>query len=126
MSPRRILVPVDTSEASQAAVAYARALVGGSCAELIVAPFEESCQECPQLGVPQLPRDLSCRHCEVCSAAVNGVLALAAEVGAEVIVIGTHERAGLLNERLAALAEGLALEAAFPIVTVKPRRVAAD
>jgi nucleotide-binding universal stress UspA family protein len=53
--------------------------------------------------------------------AVDGILAAASDVGADLIVVGTHGRTGIRHLALGSVAERIVRSAAVPVLTVRRR-----
>lgn len=140
---RRILCPVDFSECSQRAFEYALALASRLGAEVeVVHVYHLSAEAMPQ-GVWEIPSELRADFTArlqqqldefVKRQAVSGVkvttslyegipyveiVRLAQEQGADLIVIGTHGRAGLARFLLGSVAERVVRTATVPVVSVR-------
>jgi nucleotide-binding universal stress UspA family protein len=142
MARKAILVPTDFSTASDAAVPHAEALARQSSAELLILHVEE-----PPLaygsgelyyGLPEPNAELiqkmldavkpsdpavPCRHRLVMGDPAAEILRIAAEEGAEMIVMGTHGRTGLFRALMGSVAEAVVRRAPCPVLVY---RAAAD
>ena len=139
---RVILHPTDCSDVSEAAGSVARSLARDLGARLVllhVLPFEVLFNE---MAVPVDPREYRAalervgQHLDgpdlkypvetrlIPGEAVDGVLRTAAEIRADLIVMGTHGRTGLGRLLLGNVAESVLPESDCPVMVVKsPERV---
>lgn len=141
---RRILVATDFSEASRRAVELAAAMARETGAALAVVHV---C-ELPAYGGFSYPGDLVTSLMDGAkarlddlvaslrapSADVTGVLrtgvawdqilAAAAELGADVVVLGTHGRRGVVHAIIGSVAERIVRTSEIPVLTVSGRAVA--
>jgi len=150
---RRILVPVDFSEPSRAALAYAAELarqVDGTVEVLHVAevPAFVPCASLPEAGASDLSLVTLVRESAekllaelVSDAAKQGITLQAARVelgsparvitdvarggGYDLIVLGTHGRTGLAHALIGSVAERVVREARCPVLTVRPKNTVA-
>jgi nucleotide-binding universal stress UspA family protein len=144
-TPKRILVPTDFGEGSEAALTYAIDLAKPLHAEVVVM----HAYEIPVVGFPDgalvATPDLTTRILEgareglektvrmheadgvaltqlVKQGDAAGAIASAAnEVGAELVVMSTHGRRGLTHALLGSVAEKVVRIAPCPVLTVKPK-----
>jgi nucleotide-binding universal stress UspA family protein len=136
-----ILVATDFSEASRGAIALARELARDSGAALTVT---HTCEllEFGELAVPSEVIDAMTdgarkkldevlrairEECPTARAALRigvaweQILALAEEIGADLVVMGTHGRRGIAHALMGSIAERVVRIAAVPVLTVGPR-----
>lgn len=139
-SIRNILVPVDGSEASSAALQHAVALVEespgarvdavhvetpdrfqvGSSVELAPAAREDEEREMTaaiERAQARIGDRVSLRR--VSGEPLRTILELASEGGYELIVMGTHGRIGRLHVLLGSVASGVVRNAPCPVLTVR-------
>lgn len=144
---REILVATDFSEGSDEALAAAIELAKQGRANLqLVHVLENGADQFP-LGLASyedraalfasLDRELarraawavrdgiSCQTRIVQEDAVPGILLAAREIGADLIVVGTHGRRGLAHALMGSVAERIVQRAACPVLTVPFSRKAA-
>jgi nucleotide-binding universal stress UspA family protein len=142
MIPKRILVPTDFGESSDAALAYASDLAKAVGAEVIVLHS----YEIPTIGFPDgaivATAELASRVREGAQAGLDAavrrnenegvpvravvkegdasrtIVEAADELGAELIVMGTHGRRGLPRALLGSVAERVVRTATCPVLTV--------
>lgn len=141
-TPRIVLVPIDFSEASNAALDYAVELVEGSDAKVYVLHTFE-------IPIVGLPDGVIAATAEVTSRLVNAaqgalddvvarhgdrrvkmqtllkqgdarevILAQAKELGADLICIGTHGRRGIARALIGSVAESVVRTSPVPVLTV--------
>ena len=141
-TPRIVLVPIDFSDASNAALEYAVELVEGSDAKIYVLHTFEI----PLVG---LPDGVIAATAEVTSRVVNAaqgalddvvarhrdrrvkiqsvlkqgdarevILTQAKELGAELVCIGTHGRRGIARALIGSVAESVVRASPVPVLTV--------
>lgn len=135
----KILVPVDFSEPSLAALRYAKALAKEDGAALIVVhviqPFHEDWRmettqlqravreraraEMRELVARELPAPVDARAKVRIGHPVEEIVAVARESGAELIVIATHGRSGLRHVLLGSVAERVVRHAPCPVLVVR-------
>lgn len=133
---QRILCPVDFSETSERALAYADRLAQGLGAELIVAHAFDIPQEKGLLGQDrpadqQLRGQLDALRVSTPAARVTRVLHagppaevicwLAQQHGCDLIVMGTHGRTGLVHLLLGSVAEQVLRQARCPVLSIRHR-----
>lgn len=147
-TPKRILVPTDFGEGSEAALSYAIDLARSLHAEVVVM----HAYEIPVVGFPDgalvatpelatrvlegaregLERTMRAHAADgvpltqiVKQGDAAGAIASAAnEVGAELVVMSTHGRRGLSHALLGSVAEKVVRTAPCPVLTVKPKLAA--
>lgn len=142
-----ILVPIDFSPSSYAAVEYASALAAGSGASLIFAhvavpnaefatppdssegrPYALASQQDP--GAAPLdaiaPSNKTVRftHRLLSGSPADELLGLASQEHVDLIVMGTHGHSGLTRLLLGSVAEEVVRRAACPVLTLKLPRAA--
>lgn len=145
MLPKTILVPTDFSDSSGSALAYAVKLAKSLGAELVVLHT----YELPMIGFPDgtlvATAELTSRVLEGARVALDAAVAkhagagvslrtlvkqgeswrtivdTAPEVGAGLIVMGTHGRSGLPRALLGSVAEKVVRMATCPVLTVHAR-----
>lgn len=142
--PKTILVPTDFSDCAEQALDYAVALAGklGATVHLLNAIT------IPALGVPELGVALTStmmestvrtHHGELdrlathrASANIDTILRtgdardvivdVAKEIGADLIVMGTHGRRGVRRALIGSIAEGVLRTAPCPVLTIRLRK----
>jgi nucleotide-binding universal stress UspA family protein len=138
MHYHRILFATDFSPASETALEYATALARDSGALLIIAHVEE--MPMPYAGgemyfaqpeypnpevrkmleaVVPLDKSVKFEHRLVMGVAADDIVRVADEEKAELIVIGTHGRTGLMRVLMGSVAESVMRYAKCPVLTVK-------
>lgn len=144
---RRILVPVDFSEPSRGALAYAAALARTLGAAVEVVHVAEVPVFVPSGSLPDAAADLSLvalvrENADnllakfIAEAAEQGITvqasrvdlgppaqvitALASGGGYDLIVIGTHGRTGLAHALIGSVAERVVRHASCPVLSVRP------
>jgi nucleotide-binding universal stress UspA family protein len=146
MRTQKILVPVDFSETADAALAWAaelRASTGGLPLEIIHAVSLRSVGVTPEMTIDPIPptveelaelerelRQAAERHGAPAHAQVlvrpdnidRIILDAAAELHADLIVMGTHGKTGVRRLVLGSVAEQVIRHADCPVVTVRGRR----
>jgi nucleotide-binding universal stress UspA family protein len=141
-TPKNILVPVDFGEASDAALAYAVDLAEGTDAKVFVLhTFEIPIVGLPD-GVVAATAELTGRIVNAAQKALDDavkrfagrkvpitsllkqgdareiILAQAKELGADLIVIGTHGRRGIARALIGSVAESVVRTSPVPVLTV--------
>jgi nucleotide-binding universal stress UspA family protein len=138
MHYHRILFATDFSPASETALEYATALARDSGALLIIAHVEEMPMPYaggemyfaqPEYPNPEVRRMLEAvvppdktvkfEHRLVMGVAADDIVRVADEEKAELIVIGTHGRTGLMRVLMGSVAESVMRYAKCPVLTVK-------
>lgn len=138
MDFKKILFATDFSPASEAALKYGTALARDSGALLLIAHVEElpmpyaggemyfAQPEYPNPEVKKMleaivPLDKNVRyeHRLVMGTAADDIVRVANEEGADLIVIGTHGRTGLMRVLMGSVAESVMRLATCPVLTVK-------
>lgn len=138
-APRCLLVPVDFSRPSRAALRHALALAAATGARVILAhvlePFhagllmdttasQDSARRAANERLealliearrtwPKVSRELRVGH------PVHTIVALARRVSADLIVLGTHGRTGLRRSLIGSVAERVVREAHCPVLVVR-------
>jgi nucleotide-binding universal stress UspA family protein len=137
LHPRRILVPVDFSESSEPALKFAAKLAAGFKAELSLLHVIEPCLPTGDLaldlarmridfkkGAQRRLEELLKRCSMACRAVVRAgspsqqILEEAEEIGADLIVIGTHGRTGLPHLLIGSVAERVLRLAYCPVLVL--------
>jgi nucleotide-binding universal stress UspA family protein len=144
MKARKILVPTDFSEYSQAALEMATSLARGRGAEITVLHVQQlpvalgggelyhladpDDREIKQLLTAVVPTDPSvpCQHRLVLGDPGSSILQVAEEEGVDLIVMPTHGRTGLSRLLMGSVAEQVVRKAKCPVLTVKVPAQAAD
>jgi nucleotide-binding universal stress UspA family protein len=141
-TPKKILVPTDFSEPSEAAVAYAVGLAQELGAEVhVVHSFELPLVGFPD-GVLAVSAEMASRIIDASETALarireeyaargvtletsleqadprEGVLAAAKKNGADLIVMGTHGRRGLARALIGSVTEAVVRTSPVPVLTV--------
>lgn len=136
MNVKKILCPVDFSESSEAALAYASSLAKESGAELhIVYVYEETIAYTEGLGSYVPPADLgpdkerllaiqpTCevpvQHKFIVGHPADTLVDYAADNEIGLIVMGTHGRTGLSRLLMGSVAEAVVRRATCPVLTIK-------
>lgn len=144
--PRRILVPTDFSPGAEEALAWAQALGGAFKADVVLlyvldltiaalAGFPSSMAMVPAAGeLLDRIRAESEQEMAKLAARVPGarsmiregspravILEVAREVGADLIVMGTHGRTGLTHVFFGSVAEHVVRHSRIPVLTVRQR-----
>lgn len=136
----RILAATDFSEASRDALDLARAIARESSAQLTVlhtcevpaydlgvpVDFVTPLSELAQSQLDELLPSIRAECPDVKGVIKVGVpweqiLAVAAEVGADLVVLGTHGRRGIAHAILGSVAERVVRLSAVPVLTVRSR-----
>ncbi|MEI6255934.1 MAG: universal stress protein [Planctomycetota bacterium] len=142
MAHKIILVPTDFSTASDAALPHAEALAKQSSASLLILHVEEqplayatgelyyglpepNSERIQQMLEEVRPTDpaVSYTHRLTMGDPASEIVRIAAEEGAEMIVIGTHGRSGLTRMLMGSVAEAVVRRAPCPVLVY---RVAAE
>ena len=146
-SPRKVLVATDFSEGSDEAIDRAIETAKQSAAEVEVLHVVELAEEFP-MGALYFDTDLSsvyarsdlelarradrfkkaglaCTTKIVEGSASTAIAARGQEIGADLIVVGTHGRTGLAHAMLGSVAERVVRRASCPVLTVPFSRKAA-
>jgi nucleotide-binding universal stress UspA family protein len=138
MNVKKIVFPTDFSSLSDAALAHATALARESQARLLIVHVQE-----PPLayaggemyyGVPEpdtaeitrmleavvpTSSDVPYEHHLLTGDPAEGIVRLAAEQNADLIVMGTHGRTGLRRLLMGSVAEAVVRKAPCPVLTFK-------
>jgi universal stress protein A len=144
MNWKKILFATDFSPASEGALHYASALARDANASLLILHVEElpapySAGELmlpqPEFPNPELrkmldavvPHDktIHCEHQLVLGVPAEDIVRVADEENADLIVIGTHGRTGLMRVLMGSVAEAVMRKAGCPVLTVKQSSKAA-
>ena len=146
-SPRKVLVATDFSEGSNEAIERAIEMAKPSAAEVEILHVVELAEEFP-MGVLYFNADygslyasvdlelargadrfrkagLACTTKIVEGSASTAIAARGEEIGADLIVVGTHGRTGLAHAMLGTVAERVVRRASCPVLTVPFSRKAA-
>ncbi len=130
---KTILVPLDGSSLSEAAIPLARNLASALQAEivfLIVGPLPETSTQASEEGedLTQVLSRASRRHSvqarlrvEPFGDPVEGILRAADEEDAQLIVMSTHGRSGLTELSQGSVAREVVRDGRKPVVLVRPR-----
>lgn len=122
---RRILVPVDFSPCSSAAISYAVRLADRLGAEISVlhvterAPDAERRQDLDRFVDPHRSERVPLRAVVVEDRAADGIVREATGGGYDLIVIGTHGRSGLQQLLVGSVAAEVVRRAPCPVLTVR-------
>jgi len=138
MKYKKILFATDFSPASDNALQYATALARDSGAELCIAHVEEMPMPyaggemyfaAPEYPNPEVRRMLEAvippdptvkfRHRLEMGTAADDIVRVAEEENADLIIIGTHGRTGLMRVLMGSVAESVMRYAKCPVLTVK-------
>ncbi len=142
MNAKTILFPTDFSSLSDAALEHATALALNIHAKLLIVHVTEPAAIYGAgemyYGVPEpddsalqamlldlKPSDprVSCEHRLTKGSPAAEIVRLAEEIGAEMIVMGTHGRTGLGHFLMGSVAEAVVRRAKCPVLTVKSPQV---
>ena len=138
MQANTILVPVDFSSAQDKALALATSLARDCKAELVIVhvtepakaymagaayygvpdPQNEDLAKMLQEVVPPAP-EVEYEQRSLSGAPADAIVECANEIGADLIVMGTHGRTGLSRVLMGSVAEVVVRRAPCPVVTVK-------
>jgi nucleotide-binding universal stress UspA family protein len=141
-TPKRILVPTDFSEPSEAALGYAVSLAQKLGASIhVVHSFELPLVGFPD-GVLTVPAEMASRIIDAAQTALTriqekynakgvtletsleqadpreGILTATKKLGADLIVMGTHGRRGLSRALIGSVTEAVVRTAPVPVLTV--------
>lgn len=141
MNVKRILVPIDYSEGSEAAVRYAASLATEYDAELHVvhvyeppAPYVNAgfaaaslpeteemneAQERAQLDKVQPPTSVAVYRELLVGTPIDELVEYVEQNGVDLVVMGTHGRTGLERLLMGSVAEGLVRRAPCAVLTIK-------
>jgi nucleotide-binding universal stress UspA family protein len=138
MSAPKILFPTDFSTAGQTALAMATSLARDRGGKLVIVHVEEppmaygggelyygidqpDRDELKRMLSEVLPTDKSvpCEHRLAVGSPATAIVHLAEQEGAEMIVMPTHGRTGLLRVLMGSVAEEVVRKAKCPVLTVK-------
>jgi len=102
------------------------AIVTGDDGPVSIARYarESALRELERCAAPLRARDLAVDTAFAVGAAVPAILRAAADLGADIIVMGTHGRTGLAHVVLGSVAERVLRASPIPVLTV--RQVAGD
>lgn len=134
MKDRKILVPVDFSAQSKAAVEYASAFARDSDAELLIVHVMDRAIQSLQginpvealegidaalLDVKPTDDAISCSYRMLEGPPAETILKTAEEENVEMIVMGTHGRSGLRRLVMGSVAEAVVRTAKCPVLTLR-------
>ena len=141
----KILVPVDFSTSDRAVLEFAASLARDQHAELIVLHVEEpplaygggelyygieqpSVEDLQAMLMALTPNDktIPVHHRLLNGDPANTIVRIAAEEGADLIVLGTHGRTGVLRMIMGSVAEVVVRKAHCPVLTLRqpvPERI---
>ena len=139
MVGKTIVCPTDFSPASEAALRYATSLARDSGAKLIILHVDESPLDYGAaksgfgkggpLGHPKLEAllsevvstdpDVQCEHRLAVGDPAREIISVADETEADMIVMSTHGRTGLMRLLMGSVAEIVVRQASCPVLTVK-------
>lgn len=138
MNLKTILVPTDFSPGSEVAIDYAASLAKGSNATLLIVhvvepppavvdagfagyPLEDTEPEERQLLAKTRPTDDSVpvRQLLLHGSAASKLVETAEAENADLIVMGTHGRTGLLRTLMGSVAESVVRRSPCPVLTIK-------
>jgi nucleotide-binding universal stress UspA family protein len=144
---KRILVPTDFSDPSAEALATAMgfARLSGATLDLVHVAIEAAYVLPPPVDVATVPVDMSkvmarvneglaeeearvraaginCETATLVGRADTEIVTRASETGAELIVMGTHGRSGLVHALLGSVAERVVQHSPCPVLIVPKRR----
>lgn len=138
-TPKKVLLATDFSEHSNAARQFATVLARDSGATLLIAHVieppphsadagfggykvvaeDEATVERQLLDVVQTDPKVDWSHKLLHGAPAQEIVKYAAEEGADMIVIGSHGRRGLMRMLLGSVAENIVRSAKCPVLTIK-------
>ena len=138
MQVKKILVPTDFSEQSEAALKHATALARDSGAMLLIVHVHEPLEVYADTGFSGYPvtdsdadakralnevkppdENVGYAHRLLNGSPANEIARLAEEEGVDMIVMGTHGRSGLTRLLMGSVAEATVRKALCPVLTVK-------
>lgn len=136
--PRRLLIPTDYSEPSLRAIEYGLGLAGQLGASITVlhaygekaeAPYSVDQREHAE-RLDKLLRRYKSSSVEIVglvrwAVPSDGINHVAAEIDADLVVMGTHGRHGMQRALLGSVAESVLRDSTRPIVTIPPAQGAA-
>lgn len=148
MNIKKILVPIDYSECSSAALEYASRFASDPGARLYIvhvdslldiklptfppdlvgntydAPWGHERHEIHQRLTTVVPTvaDVAYEYCYLTGSPVAQILRLAEREQIDLIVMGSHGRTGLSKLLMGSVAEGVMRGAKCPVIVVKPQR----
>lgn len=142
MDINNILVPIDFSRFSDAALDYAASLARAKDANLHIVHVKEPFHiydadtrfgdVVPYSDLDTLkhalekvqPQDgnVACKHWLITGEPIKGILELAAQENVDLIVMGSHGRRGVMRMLMGSVAEGVLRKAKCPVLTVKHHR----
>jgi nucleotide-binding universal stress UspA family protein len=140
MKAKKIVVPTDFSDRSRAVLEYAAALARENNGELLIVNvreltpiyttseglycgFDEQDHAALQKMLEQVrPSDANVRvrHCLLDGAPADAIVQLAAQEKADLIVMATHGRTGVMHVLMGSVAEAVVRNAECPVLTLKP------
>ena len=143
MSAKKILVPSDFSQASDAILPLATSIVRDRDAEILFVhvqeppvayaagelyygPIEPDADALKQMLNRLQPTDpkVPCRHQMLLGEPATEIVRMAEDLGVDMIVMGTHGRSGLARMLMGSVAEKVVRRATCPVLTVKEPRIA--
>ncbi len=146
MKAEKIVFPTDFSEHSKAALGHATALARDTGATLMIVYVKEDLDVYADTGfagyplatnddellkeleeVKPLDPKVACEHKLLHGNPEDEVVEYAEQVGADMIVMGTHGRRGLTRLLMGSVAEAVVRKARCPVLTIKqPEQVEAS
>lgn len=124
MCIRRILVPTDFGQASDAALAQARELAAALGASLHLVHVVEDAERADALAA-SLEAALGHQTALLSGPTARTIVEYAADRAFDLIVMGTHGRTGVAHLLLGSVAEQVVRTAPCPVLTVRERRAPA-
>jgi nucleotide-binding universal stress UspA family protein len=139
MTKGQILIPVDFEPVSRKAIALAKELAPALNAELVllhvydlplytypgfdpapIASYLTDISGAAQVALEQLASSVGVERSILRQGDVtSSVLAVASEIGAKMIVMGTHGRHGLAHALLGSVAERVVRQSPIPVLTIR-------
>jgi nucleotide-binding universal stress UspA family protein len=136
-TPRRILVPIDYSEASLRGLRYALAVAGPLRAsvtalhvfgDVLATPYianqaeEQARREINEIVRAHRAPGIDLSGMVAWAAPAEGIHRVAEQIDADLLVIGTHARTGVTRALLGSVCESVLRDSRRPIVTIPPAR----
>jgi nucleotide-binding universal stress UspA family protein len=136
-TPRRILVPIDYSEASLRGLRYALSvagLLGASVTvlhvfgEVLATPYmankaeEQARREIDEIVRAHRAPGIDLNGMVAWAAPADGIHRVAEEIDADLLVLGTHARTGVTRALIGSVCESVLRDSTRPIVAIPPAR----
>ncbi len=138
MNAKKVLFPTDFSEYSEAALAFATSISRDTDAALVIVHVKESPEAFVDAGFAGYPvgeerteileelnsvkptdPDVAYSHKLLAGEPAVEIVRCAEEEGADMIIMGTHGRGGLMRVVMGSVAEAVVRMATCPVLTIK-------